>query len=86
MLSNEELTAIKALDLAPEVEDEIILLDEKHREVLFTKGQRTDERQDHPMDGADNGDETDEDINTARGSKRLFKRKDELLPWNVQFS
>ena len=87
MLSNEELTAIKALDLTPEVEEEIISQEEKHREVLFTKSARSNEHPDQlTTNTADSGDEIDEEINLVPGCERLFTRKDDLIPWNVQFS
>lgn len=88
MLSNEELTAIKALDLVPEVEQALISLEAKHRELLFTRGPRTAERQAHAM--AENvvasEDQIEEDINTVPESQRLLTKKEELIPWHVQFS
>ena len=88
MLSNEELTAIKALDLAPEVEQAIISLEEKHRELLFARGRRTDEHQAEPTaaEVVASGDQVDEQINTVPRSQRLLTRKPELIPWHVQFS
>lgn len=88
MLSNEELTAIKALGLVPEVEQAIISLEAKHRELLFTRGARTVEHQ-AQVSAANviaSGDQIDEDISTVRGSQQLLTNKGELIPWHVQFS
>ena len=87
MLSNEELTAIKALDLTPDVEQAIVSLEEKHRELLFARGRRTDERR--PRETApdvDRENQTEEDSNTASGSQTSLTKKPELIPWDVQFS
>jgi len=87
MLSNEELTAIKALDLAPEVEQAIISLEEKHRELLFARGRRTNEHQAEATAAEVVArDQIDEEINTVPRSQRLLTRKPELIPWHVQFS
>ena len=88
MLSNEELNAIKALDLTPDVEQAIISLEEKHRELLFARGRRTDEHQADATapDVVASGDQIDEDMNSVPRSQSSLTRKPDLIPWDVQFS
>ena len=88
MLSNDELKAIKALGLAPEVEKAIISLNERRRELLFTGDRKVDRKQvTAKATAADTGeDQSGEAIKSISGSRKSQTNRAASNPWDVQFS
>ena len=87
MLSDEELAAIKALDLSPEIEEAIIVSEQKHRELLYATKRSLNTGLPAPRvtNALARENQIKKDRETISGARRRPAKDTDLIPWNVQF-